>query len=432
MGRPFNPYPLRFGQNYTLIGPDCCSGDPEAIAQTAWFFDPLNVSGNASNENSGADAAHPIVSWSAYRSRVGPRPTYYHNVTFTYLSPWPTTDRPVTSFQIMGGALVFLEGTVTLGAAFNLTAYAVLNPAAPAFDQATAAIAWLPGTWYEITDGPNAGSTFFPVAAQPAPGVARVYEPFNDVTQSVVTPTNVQQITPATFLSVPDLIEDHSGSGSLIVRRLSFNELHLTTCPSTVYLNCDFTGGLGATANMFAWGCVTRIFDFTPPGVAIDRFAGGWLDSLVQASTDALGTLRQNSAIMTNTASYVARFNFYGAVAGDAVFDTANPVRIRKMCQHFIVSNMFGTGNTGIGIDVSGAQHVRFVSATYNLPGLANDFAVNAKLQLFPYDPVTGAPAAAIATTFANLIAPFAPGPGFGGSAWDAVSPFSGLFAEVL
>lgn len=431
MGRPFNPYPLRFGQNYSLIGPDCCSGDPQAIAQAAWFIDPQNVSGNASDANSGADAAHPIVSWAELRSRIGPRPTYYHNVTFTYLSAWPTTDRPVTSFDVAAGFTATIVGTVTLGAAFNLTAFATFNPATPEFDLATAATVWVPGTWFEVLDGPNAGNGFFAVAASPAPGTARVYEPFNDVTQNVFAPTNVQQIAQATFLSVPDLIEDHSGAGQVIIKRFSFNEAHFAQIAATTVFTCDFTAGLFATQPFFCWGSVTRVFDASAPYVVIDRFAGGWLDSVILAGTAALGTLRQNSPITTDTASSTQTFQFYGAIGGDAVFDTANPTRIRKLCTYFTVANVYGSGNTGTGIDISGAQYVRFVNCTYNLPGLAIDFSVDALVQLFPYDPVTGLPAAApIATTFANLVAPFPAG--FGGSAWNSVSPFSGVFKETL
>ena len=76
---------------------------PASWSQATWFIDPQNVSGNASDSNSGIDAAHPVLS---YTRGIVPKwgtnaPTLRQNTTFTWLSDQLDDSDPVIMLPAM-------------------------------------------------------------------------------------------------------------------------------------------------------------------------------------------------------------------------------------------------------------------------------------------------------------------------------------------
>jgi hypothetical protein len=108
-------YPVKYGgKNFGFAANNCdpCEGDPEALAATQWFIDPQNVSGTASDGPAawGHTATTPLLSWAELQRRIGQRPIYYHDARITYLSNWPATDLPRTSFDVAPGFVVTIDG----------------------------------------------------------------------------------------------------------------------------------------------------------------------------------------------------------------------------------------------------------------------------------------------------------------------------------
>ena len=92
--------------------------------QPTWFIDPSNTSGLAANENTGLDAAHPLLTFRELRNRCGSS-SYLANVVFNVMSsaPSPGKDPIVFDCNFIGTSMV--QGVPTLGAAFSVGAVTV-------------------------------------------------------------------------------------------------------------------------------------------------------------------------------------------------------------------------------------------------------------------------------------------------------------------
>jgi hypothetical protein len=90
--------------------------------QATWFIDPQNSSANASDGNTGLDAAHPLLTFAELAARWGTKsPVLRQNTTITFLSSHTDNTDPVDIQPICAaGAVVSLQGT--LGAAQQVAA----------------------------------------------------------------------------------------------------------------------------------------------------------------------------------------------------------------------------------------------------------------------------------------------------------------------
>lgn len=111
--------------------------------QAAWFIDPQNVSGVASDNNSGIDALHPVKTWNGgviakYRTIM---PFLRQNITWTFMSSHTDNSDPVIFHPVLeAGSVVRLTGS--LGAAQqtgngNLAGVIAKNRATPQLLTAT-------------------------------------------------------------------------------------------------------------------------------------------------------------------------------------------------------------------------------------------------------------------------------------------------------
>jgi hypothetical protein len=102
--------------------------------QQTWFIDPANVTGLASDTNSGVDATHPLLTYAELLTRWGTSAPVHTNgdLTITFLSsqPNPAAD-PVFCDVIMTAGNLILQGTITTPLFANETLSGVVARAAP-------------------------------------------------------------------------------------------------------------------------------------------------------------------------------------------------------------------------------------------------------------------------------------------------------------
>jgi hypothetical protein len=115
-----------FGELLTTLGPP---GTPTSLplsaqwipptnnptwTQATWFVDPLNVSGTASDQNSGIDAAHAVSTYTGgILAKWGTvSPTLVQDTNITWLSSQPTGGAdPVIIRPVMSNAVLTIQGT---------------------------------------------------------------------------------------------------------------------------------------------------------------------------------------------------------------------------------------------------------------------------------------------------------------------------------
>lgn len=107
---------------YHTINVDSDLPNPGPQAQATWFIDPQNVTGLASDDNSGIDASHPVLSYNFGVARKWKTysPMLRQNTTLTWLSSQVGNTDPVIFTPIMVGAVATLQGS--LGAAQQIHA----------------------------------------------------------------------------------------------------------------------------------------------------------------------------------------------------------------------------------------------------------------------------------------------------------------------
>lgn len=114
----------------------------KSLIQTTYVVDCANSTGVASDDNSGVDAAHPLLSMSelAYRWGDGVINTF---ISVSFLSNQLTTDIPFFRYQLGGSGFVQLTGVPTTIFTGTITAVATASIAAPTADDNTISCAGL-------------------------------------------------------------------------------------------------------------------------------------------------------------------------------------------------------------------------------------------------------------------------------------------------
>lgn len=98
---------------YKTVNLDAVLPNPGPQAQATWFIDPQNVTGLADDNNSGIDAAHPVLTYNfgVARKWTTYSPMLRQDTTLTWLSSQPVgAADPVTISPIMVGSVLTLQG----------------------------------------------------------------------------------------------------------------------------------------------------------------------------------------------------------------------------------------------------------------------------------------------------------------------------------
>ena len=110
------------------------------LRQPMWFVDPSNVTGNASNSNTGLTAGDPLLTFGEIVERWGTNaPPLAQDTTITFLSSQPDLTDPINIFpQLLGGgASLFFKGVLTQVATDRVTTYTPRNRVAGTLDTIT-------------------------------------------------------------------------------------------------------------------------------------------------------------------------------------------------------------------------------------------------------------------------------------------------------
>jgi hypothetical protein len=96
------------------INPNPTNSNP-SWKQATWFIDPQNVTGLASNRNSGLDSTHPLLTFGEILSRWGtstPLLSGFASCTITFLSGHLDTTDPVICAPFCDGVLFSIQGSL--------------------------------------------------------------------------------------------------------------------------------------------------------------------------------------------------------------------------------------------------------------------------------------------------------------------------------
>jgi hypothetical protein len=109
------PTPTPGGSGVAPLGPNAL------WSQANWFIDPSNVSGVASDSNTGADVSHPLLHFRELARRWGTiAPLISVSVTITFMSSQPDdTDRVFLRPYMIEGGKLYVIGTTTVLSALS-------------------------------------------------------------------------------------------------------------------------------------------------------------------------------------------------------------------------------------------------------------------------------------------------------------------------
>jgi hypothetical protein len=235
------------------------TSDPLWQSQTDWYVDPANPV--ASDENTGADAAHPVQTIAEVRRRT--RSTFAEgNLTPTIhlQSDILSTDSFIDDFQFLHHkalalpvAILTWQGVRTQVDAGTITAAQQPNPATGADRTVTAAgFAWAPnvarGRQVVMTGGAASGAGFW-ATKDKGTGVARVSSPClltNSFYHAVPVATGTFRIDSLTSINCDAIV--NVPSGFRLYRDLSFSSMLIGSgCVTAVqFAHCHlsyFTAG---------------------------------------------------------------------------------------------------------------------------------------------------------------------------------------------
>ncbi len=424
---------------------------PIGTPQAAWYIDPSNATGRASDANLGTSAA-PLLTTAGLQEKIGTSWIGLSSrVDVTFLSAFPA-DAPQWPIDLItiGSGFVFLHGFQTAAHAGALSAATVLNRAgnAPMLVTDSAGFDFTPyvGTSFlKITSGPNAGAMaelrknlgggqvqlgelFIPdpLASGPAP----IFTLVGNETYQVVTPSHVPSIISRIqgprhiSSSVADLvIQDCAIKGVTgDVSGFGGTSIGLTSCTID---NAQYTASLTSLQ-----GCImtSGSFHLIENGGQVSCYGGMAYGALVSVNAGILGASRdwgpQTFGEVFVSAKGYLEFTEMSAFDCDAPFIVAVDGSMQALGGS-PTHTLWGTGNTTCVVQVAADTGMVVSSGTtlvatgggggytdFMLDGLHATSFVRSDNGAFVAGPV--------ACTWANLAAPN-PG-GFGGNATNPVS----------
>lgn len=393
----------------TIIKNDVVTGvNPAVLAQTDWWIDPQNVSGLASNANSGADATHPLLNQFQVLKLWGVGNVVWNSggvVTFHYLSvPTAVND----TFDISSGNVTFGQAmsVIVNGPAPTI----VTNGGTGAFTGVTAldrtsgttaggskltltdtGATWTKGQRITITSGPRAtASGWVTVTASGTTTFTPFFLPYpiNTATLVQVTPVIGDPYKvetgfgafPIAGLNTHSLSQFPSASNRAIVFRnvlpqgrlsvkssISYLSVIFDGCPLTAVIEeCDFI----TLSNCFTTGSVL--------GIIAQAFliSGGYISSVIIARAGSSIQLDNDlvvgggiSLFGQGTNLYLGNVGFFGeGAAGDAL--TIAPGTMAQIGPEGAAftpaaSALYGNGFTGYGVRIRVGGRLLYNGATH-------------------------------------------------------------------
>ena len=189
-----------------------------SLAQTAWFIDPQNVSGNASDTNTGLTAQQPLLTIGQLAARWGTTEPDFGSETFTTVVTFLSNTNAADPWNIcawVGTVVVVMPlAQQATGTMTTFTPYVVGPPAALPIINAGAGFAWAPfvGMWVQDTQAGNL--SWFRVIADTGGGTATVTQPAVDCRSNV-------------GVASPDLRTPANGDSFTVFQP---GTLHITRC----------------------------------------------------------------------------------------------------------------------------------------------------------------------------------------------------------
>jgi hypothetical protein len=434
---------------------------PVFLTQAAWFIDPQNVSGFASDANNGATAITPLLTYQEAYERVfgqGPGAVLRQNTTVTWLSaPTGLADPINVNVGVAGGfTLTFQAAAPTTRITGTFTGVTGINPATNQAQQVVDTGLPLANSWsaqvnhrIRVTNGPRLGIYGW---------VARDLNPANPKTArtSRFTTKSADPINTPIVPSAPQIGDSYQVETLMPIQlgsiQISSPTVNLLGFPPTVVFNdFDFSAGLapgttnvctpqfsGVGAAVSFQGCNTVFAEFGSWGSGRAEYDNCFLSTYANVVGPSLFLAGLTNPAFGVVMARAAQFNFdhliqgggglqvenggYAIIQSLAIFDSSEDGIVFFNGSGGSVSGvLYGSGNSQTGMAVLGSSDVSLQVGTpatdITITGTAGDFrlqggANNARA----FDETAGAYTAVRAQTWA-LFQTAVAGGGFGGNA---------------
>lgn len=430
--------------------------------QLPWYIDPQNVTGLASNRNTGVDATHPIANDGERQRRVGRYPDWSGGAyNIHYLSDVPANDPVVFNGYRRPGSTIFVSGNGTRGLG-KATLYTGTVDALVARDRTgTPQHSWevtsgaLPTSWtassllkkrIRFITGANVGATTWPML-ELSTKKAKLCAVITALGSSPNVTFPSAQVTPS--LADQFVVESLVAINNFSMYIASEDDRTVNTATNGIWLDSlDIGAGamkaVGEDVPCF-YGCILHhnnqnnigdngrgyttamsCYHMTDNGFGIVTVARGGVYRFYGGFTDQFLVVRDMAYLQTSSDFMVQgqQVQISGRVVntgGLAVFGATGPgVLLIDIGELQNESNLWGDGNSGVGL-ASGTNEAHYNSGNVpTITGSTGDFSVGGRTTAEAYDPLIGNWTAPIACTWANLVAALPTG--FGGSAMDYLS----------
>jgi hypothetical protein len=428
---------------YKTVNLDAVLPNPGPQSQATWFIDPQNVTGLASDDNSGIDATHPVLSYNngVARKWTTYSPTLRQDTTLTWLSSQVGNADPVVFTPTMVSAVATLQAGLGAGQqihAGNLAGVVPKNRAAAQLLEADLGFAAPIGSLVKNTQAgktsfawvyKNVAGTVFALSQPIVPATmpfdfatptTEVDTWANGDTFQVFAPIGVNLVElkpvvaefPATFAAPVQTYHLHgtsadgvSGDANLMIGtdvsivECSFDSV--VTFPSMV----DDLGGFWSN-DFFGTGVQGQTFGYAVQIIAGAIVANAIVGNVIitfSVDNDTIVDGTAASALWISSASIPALGTVY--IAGSSLAQGDFPARR---------ATIWGPGS----LDIIGASRCFYTAATGAVATFLNTggLLLNGQANANAFDPTTGLWSVLIPITAANLDLAFGAG-GFGGLA---------------
>ena len=439
------------------------SGSNPLAASTAFFIDPQNVSGVASNGNSGTTANNvpagtgPLRTYARLAQMWGTTSPYItQNTTITFLSSHVDNSDPVSLTPVLNNVTMTVTGTVTIAHSGVFGTVTPKNRATPQLLNANLGTPVPPLNSLLLRNTTRANSLAW-VHANLGGNVAELSQPLSPTTPNSNPPTNAEVNTWTTgdsyqalsFVAInvwnagslyevtnfvgpgpnPGLqfyqveIFDPTGPTNddiYVGRYTSFNE-----CLVQRVINGTIAGTqdtLNLHLNSYFQGGLFR------PGAAQSFFLGGVINFGLVGDHSAWPNLNFDADVIINTVGFLPN-NLSGAMFGAAYISASTQLALTgglNFVLPFTLQEPPGTGVAALwgpgSVDVQGSN----TCLAYQTPAagptgsliFAGALTINSATTANTFNPATGAWAAPVALNPGNLDKAIGT-PGFGGTAYQ-------------
>lgn len=435
------------GQQTTL--PAVSIPSPAALAQTAWYINPLtgsdNNTGTAATQGSGL--VGPIKTAAEYVRRTGLNRPIRNPVDIYIAADLPSTDTLIITGTVSDAGYIRWHGTnLAISRSGTLTGYTAPVAATNTLPSVTDVLVadWTAdaGKLLQLTSGPqSAADGVMWIVKNLGGNAARVSQPanrngnYNSVSFAPDGTETYNIVTPR--LLGGGLILDVRGSGSAsygtsripvacdYVKVASSSPVFTDFTASGFFrcYGCQFDGlalkGVGYGVPIFG-NCQFSIY-LVASGASFSA-QGGYLNATyVQLDCSTFLVTATPIHIRAGSLNYLPGSTMYADNTDIQIADTTNYFTLTNRGFLSLGANVYGVQDLGTLYRIgSGCQMVVAAPANLRIGGAVNDIKVAGKTQIFPIVTATGVPAAAVQTC---SLANFANAGIFNG---NIIDPFTG------